>query len=132
VRIIADTNVLVRAVMGDDPRQSAAARAELEAAEAIAIPLPVLCEFCWVLRRGYGVDAAGLQDVIRRLMSAANVLVDREAVESGLRFLAAGGDFADGAIVQEGRRLGGAVFVSFDRKAAQLAAAERLETRLLA
>jgi hypothetical protein len=31
--------------------------------------------------------------------------------------LAAGGDFADGVITYEGRRLGGAVLASFDRRA---------------
>ena len=36
--------------------------------------------------------------------------------------LAAGGDFADGVIAFDGRRLGGEVFASFDRKAVELIA----------
>jgi hypothetical protein len=43
----------------------------------------------------------------------------------------AGGDFADGVIVFEGRRLGGSVFTSFDRKAIEPVAAEGGATRLL-
>jgi predicted nucleic-acid-binding protein len=35
----------------------------------------------------------------------------------------AGGDFADGVIAFEGRRLGGDVFLTFDRQAAKLIAA---------
>ncbi len=36
--------------------------------------------------------------------------------------LVAGGDFADGIIAFEGRRLGGDIFVTFDKKAARLIA----------
>jgi predicted nucleic-acid-binding protein len=35
-----------------------------------------------------------------------------------------GGDFPDGVIAFEGRRLGGTVFAAFDRKAASLIAAQ--------
>ncbi len=56
--ITADTNVLVRAVVADDPGQAAAAIEALRQAEAIAVPLPVLCELVWVLRRAYGFHVA--------------------------------------------------------------------------
>ena len=46
------------------------------------------------------------------------VTLDRAAVEAGLAFLEAGGDFADGIIEFEGRRLGGETFATFDRRAA--------------
>jgi hypothetical protein len=39
--------------------------------------------------------------------------------------------FADGVIATEGRRLGGLVFTSFDRRAIELIAATGAETRLL-
>ena len=38
--------------------------------------------------------------------------------------LEAGGDFADGVIAYEGRWLGGEAFVSFDKKAVSLIAAQ--------
>jgi predicted nucleic-acid-binding protein len=50
LKITADTNVLVRAVVADDPAQSQAAIAALRGAEQIAVALPALCEFVWVLR----------------------------------------------------------------------------------
>ena len=52
MRITADTNVLVRGVgvVGDDPAQAAAAARALRNAERIAVPLPALSEFVWVLR----------------------------------------------------------------------------------
>ena len=50
MRITAEINVLVRAVVADDPAQSQAAIAALRGAEQIAVALPALCEFVWVLR----------------------------------------------------------------------------------
>jgi len=58
--------------------------------------------------------------IIRALIAAANVMVNRPAVEAGLSFLDAGGDFSDGIIAFEGSWLGGEVFVSFDKKAVAL------------
>jgi predicted nucleic acid-binding protein len=48
--ITADTNVLVRAVIGDEPSQAAAASWILRQAQSIAVPLPVFCVLVWVLR----------------------------------------------------------------------------------
>jgi hypothetical protein len=56
----------------------------------------------------------------RALLAAANVKVNRPAVEAGLAVLEAGGDFADGVIAYEGAWLGGETFVSFDKKAVTL------------
>ena len=51
MKLAVDTNVLVRAVMGDDPAQTAVAAKVLMDAELIAIALPCLCELVWVLLR---------------------------------------------------------------------------------
>jgi len=48
---------------------------------------------------------------IRRLTGAANVSVDRPAVEAGLAVLEAGGDFADGRHRPRGAWLGADTFV---------------------
>ena len=53
MKITVDTNVLVRAVMRDDERQARTAAKLLKEAELIAVSLPCLCEFVWVLRRVY-------------------------------------------------------------------------------
>ena len=49
----ADTNVLLRAAVMDDAIQGAIAAEALLGAEAVAVTLPSLCEFVWVLTRGY-------------------------------------------------------------------------------
>jgi predicted nucleic-acid-binding protein len=131
LRITADTNILVRAAVGDDPTQSRLAAAVLREAEIVAVTPPTLCEFVWVLARGYGVEAGEIATAIRRLVDSASVRVDRPVVDAGLVVFEAGGDFADGVIAFEGRRLGGSVFTSFDRQAIELIAATGAETRLL-
>jgi len=118
--MIADTNLLVRAAVRDDPEQASIAEKALQEADTVAITLPTLCEFVWVLMRGYKRTPSQVAASIRRLLNSATVAVDRPAADAGLAILEAGGDFADGAIAFEGRRLGGEVFVTFDRKAASL------------
>lgn len=55
MKIVPDTNVLVRVITEDDKRQSKIAQAELAAAELIVLPLPMLCELVWVLGHGYKI-----------------------------------------------------------------------------
>ena len=54
MKVAVDTNVLVRAVVRDDPAQADVAATILTDAELIAVALPCLCEFVWVLLRVYG------------------------------------------------------------------------------
>jgi predicted nucleic-acid-binding protein len=131
VRITADTNVLVRAAILDDPTQSPIAVAALLEAEVVAVTIPSLCEFVWVLARGYKRSPGEIASAVRKLMESETVIVDRLAVEAGLAVLEQGGDFADGAIAYEGRRVGGEVFTSFDRDAVVLIESTGGEARLL-
>ena len=131
MRITADTNVLVRAAVMDDSAQGAIAARALLQAEAVAVTLPALCEFVWVLMRAYKRNAAEVETAVRALVESERVLVDRPAVEAGLDVLERGGDFADGVIAFEGRRAGGRVFATFDERAAKLVGAIGGETRVL-
>jgi predicted nucleic-acid-binding protein len=131
MKVTADSNVLVRAAVQDDLHQARRAAKILAEADLIAVPVPVLCEFVWVLRRGYKKSAADVSDAIRRLGRSANVVMNRPAVEAGLSVLDAGGDFADAAIAYEGEWLGAEEFVSFDSKAVSLLQAQGRRARLL-
>jgi predicted nucleic-acid-binding protein len=131
MKITADTNVLVRAITGDDEQQSKVAQTELANASVVALPLPALCELVWVLSQGYKISAADIAEVVRRLTDGANVVVNRPAVAAGLVMLDAGGDFADGIIAYEGSWLGGEIFVSFDKNAVKLIEARSGSVRLL-
>lgn len=120
MKVAVDTNVLVRVVVRDDPAQADVAATVLTNAELIAVALPCLCEFVWVLLRVYGFQHADAASAIRALLAAANVEVNRPAVEAGLLALDAGGDFAADVIAYEGNWLGGETFVSFDKQAVAL------------
>lgn len=120
MKISVDTNVLARAVLQDDSEQAIRAAKILEEATLIAVSLPCLCEFVWILLRGAQLPKEKVALAIRTLMETHNVVMNRPAVEAGLAVLSAGGDFADGVIAHESRWLGGETFVSFDKKAVSL------------
>jgi predicted nucleic-acid-binding protein len=131
MKVTADTNVLIRAAVQDDPDQARAAAKILREADLVAVPLPVLCEFVRVLRRGYKKSTSDVSFAIHRLMKSANVAMNRPAVEAGLSLLEAGGDFADGVIAFEGNWLGADEFISFDSKAVSLLESQGTRARLL-
>lgn len=131
MKVTVDTNVLVRAVVGDDPAQDDIAVKVLKDAELIAVALPSLCEFVWVLRRVYSFEVADVAAAIRALLATNNVQMNRPAVEAGIAVLEAGGDFADGVIAFEGSWLGGETFVSFDKQAVALLTAQGQAAYLL-
>lgn len=130
MKISVDTNILVRAVVRDDPVQGDLAAKLLTEASLIAIALPCLCEFVWVLRRVYGFGTQDIAAAVEALMNTAPVEVNRPAVEAGLAVLRAGGDFADGVIAFDGAWLGAETFVSFDHKAVALLSAQGVSARL--
>jgi predicted nucleic-acid-binding protein len=77
----------VRAAVADDRVQADIAADVLRRAEIVAVPLPVLCEFVWVLLRGYGRNAGEIAAAIRHLATSANVSLDQPAVDAGLAML---------------------------------------------
>lgn len=131
MRLTPDTNVLVRVLTRDDEHQARIGEAALLRATTVALTLPTLCELVWVLSRGYRYEPPGIAMAIRVLIGGAGVVIDGPAVDAGLAALDAGGDFADAVIAFEGRRLGGDVFVSFDRSAVALLASRREAAQLL-
>src|SRR5258707_12293067 len=131
MKIIPDTNILVRAVVRDDVKQAKAATKLLKEAELIAVSLPCLCEFVWVLRRVYNFGLGDISAALDALLDAGNVAVNRPAVDAGLAILNAGGGFADGLIAYEGSWLGAETFVSFDKKAVSLIRRQGQQARLL-
>jgi predicted nucleic-acid-binding protein len=118
VKII-DTNVLLRASLNDDPEQSRIAQNLFANTDKLVIPTYALCEFVWVMLRTYKLSRSKITAAVIRLINSDKVICDDAAVAAGLQFFEFGGDFADGVIEFEGRRLGGETFVTFDKVAAQ-------------
>ena len=120
MRITADTNVLLRAVLRDDNEKAAAAQTLLLRAPVISVPVPVFCEFAWVLKRGYRRKADEIAGAIEAICEVDAVVTDLPAVEASLTLLRAGGEFADGVIAHQGEGFGASGFASFDRSAVAL------------
>ena len=108
-----DTNVVVRLLTEDHPKQTAAARS-LFAAGPIWIAKTVLLETGWVLRRLYGFGETAVRDSFTKLLGFENVHIEDEpSVVAALALIAHGLDFADALHLSS--RPAGAAFASFDK-----------------
>lgn len=121
-----DTNVLVRYVMQDDPRQSARATRLMESLTPEApgfVSLVVLVELVWVLKSNYGLDRGQVAAVIETLLRSKELVVDRaESVVQALqRFANAGADLADALIERLAAAAGCEATFTFDAGAAKAA-----------
>jgi predicted nucleic-acid-binding protein len=132
MRITADTNLLIRVIVADDLVQTALAQKQLADADLVALPIVALCEMAWTLSRAYKLNGNHIALALRTLVNSYNVVTDRSAVDAGLAVLDAGGDFADGIIAHQGQMLGAQSFVSFDKAAVSLIAAQGIRAELLA
>ncbi|MFL6194816.1 MAG: PIN domain-containing protein [Thermoanaerobaculia bacterium] len=118
-----DTNILLRAILEDDPEQSPiAARILTEAqerGERLHVSVTVLCELLWTLRgRPYRFDRAALADLLDSLLTDELFEIqDRDLVVGALNDFRQGrADFADYLIGWQDRKAGCLETLTFDRK----------------
>jgi predicted nucleic-acid-binding protein len=108
-----DTNVVVRLLTGDDPKQAAAAKS-LFASGPIWIAKTVLLETGWVLRSLYGYDESAIHEAFMKLLGLKNVhMEDEPSVAAALALTVHGIELADALHLSS--KPPGAVFVSFDQ-----------------
>ena len=122
-----DTNVLVRLVTRDDPRQVAAAEAWI--ANGAWVSHVVLVEWSWVLATVYDVGAADLATAIDMILAHRQLSVQEPGVVTAAvrRFranLSVG--FSDCLILEIARKAGHVPLGTFDRGLGRLPGAERL------
>jgi len=117
--VAVDTDVLVRLLTGDEPRQAAAART-LFANEPIWIAKTVLLETSWVLGCLYGFEESEIHDAFTKLLGLKNVHTeDESAVAAALVLISHGIELADALHLSS--RPAEAEFVSFDKSFVQRA-----------
>jgi predicted nucleic-acid-binding protein len=117
--IAVDTDVLVRLLTGDEPKQAAAAR-RLFSSQPIWIAKTVLLETGWVLRSLYGFEQGAIREAFTKLLGLKNVKAeDESSVAAALALIAHGVEFADA--MHLGSRPPGGQFVSFDKSFVQRA-----------
>jgi predicted nucleic-acid-binding protein len=127
-----DTNVVVRYLAQDDPKQSAAATKLFESVltpdDPGFVSSVVLCEIAWVLAESYGADRARIRAAIEGLLAARQIAVEApDAVRKALRAWGdSTADFADALIGAVATSHGAARTVTFDRAAAKLPGFELL------
>ena len=121
-----DTNVLVRYIMQDDPKQSAKATKLVESLtgeEPGFVPLVSVVELVWVLSSCYDLTREQLTQALEALLRAKQLVVDQaDQVARALRAFAAGtADFADCLIERTASSAGCAKTMTFDLAASKTA-----------
>jgi predicted nucleic-acid-binding protein len=116
-----DTNVLVRYLTQDDPKQAAMATREIEGAidrgEKFLLQPLVLCELVWVLGSAYDFAKPEILNTLERILRTAQF----ELVEKDILWLALAGyrhgrgDFSDYYLGWANQRDGAKITLSFDR-----------------
>jgi predicted nucleic-acid-binding protein len=122
-----DTNVVVRLIAQDDPRQLAAAKQFV--APVVWISHLVLAEAVWVLEANYGFDRRALAGAVDTLLNHAGVsLQDPDVVAAALaQFRARPGiGFSDCLILEIARKAGHVPLGTFDRRLGKLDGAEHI------
>lgn len=119
-----DTNVLVRYVLQDDPRQSLRASRlidSLSADEPGFVPVVALVELAWVLGAGYKLPRAQLAAVLETLLRSKELVIDRAdlVMQALARFSAGSADFADALIERMAAAAGCTETMTFDQGAAK-------------
>jgi predicted nucleic-acid-binding protein len=119
--IALDTNVLVRYLVEDDAKQTAAAAALIDRViaddDTLFVSDVVVCETVWVMSVSYGVRRAEIAGVLRSLFRARHLTF--AAADQLIRALdtyeAGKGDFADYLIREHARAAGCEDVATFDR-----------------
>lgn len=122
-----DTNVLVRLIARDDPKQAKAAEDFIAGGGWVS--LLVLAETTWVLDSVYGLDGTRIADVVEMLLDHKQLqLQDRGVVSAAVaefrRRPKLG--FSDCLLVEIARNAGHLPLGSFDRDLARLEGVTRL------
>ena len=119
--IAADTNVLVRLLVNDEPRQAAKARTLFdtlgEQDDRAWVADTVLVELVWILGRAYDRSRADLVTALRSLAAHATVALESpDAVSEAIEAFAQGpADFADCLLCAKARAAGCSGVATFDR-----------------
>ena len=127
-----DTNVLVRYLAQDDPKQSAVAtrfiEGRLSAENPGFVSAVTLCEVVWVLAESYDADRRRIRAIVEGLLATKQLAIERsELVWKSLRaWEGVPADFSDALIGQLAIAHGSEKTVTFDRTAARLPGFELL------
>lgn len=127
----ADTNVVVRVLVGDDKPQQKAALTRLKSIRSkggsVLVGVVVLAEVAWVLAAAYEYDREQIVEAIRGLIWTPPFVVSHRAeVLSALDMYEKGSaDFADYLILALARSAGCPTLLTFDRNLVKSSGVQR-------
>ena len=116
-----DTNVLVRYITQDDPRQSKMAERAIEKAVTggakVLIQPIVLCELIWVLESAYRYGKSEIIAMIEQVMRTVQFeIAEKDVIWKALEDFSGGSaDFSDYLISRANERAGAQTTLTFDR-----------------
>lgn len=118
-----NTNVVVRYLTRDDPKQAAAAKRVMNSLSSDSpgfVALVVLAELVWVLKISYDFSKKEIEQVLESLLRSEELVVERaELVLQALRtFRAGSAEFTDCLIERCGHAAQCKHTLTFDRRAA--------------
>jgi predicted nucleic-acid-binding protein len=129
-----DTNVLVRWLTQDDPRQVAQVAALFDEAavraDELFVPITVLLETEWVLRSRYGLSATEVARALDGVLSAPQLeVMHADAAERALWMFKQehAPDFADCLHLSLAQERGRTPWLTFEARAARLPGARRMQ-----
>ena len=128
-----DTNLLLRLIIGDEPKQAVMAREFLRgrcsADEPGYVCHIVLVELVWTLARAYGYPREKIAAAIEQILETAQLDVESSGdVAAAVKDYRRGAaDFADCLLVRVNAATGCTHTVTFDRRAAKLPGFELLK-----
>ncbi len=119
-----DTNVLVRYIMQDDPKQSPKATALVESLDGVGsgyITLVSMVELVWVLTASFGLTRAQVSQALDGIIRTKQFKIENaDHIVRALRVFKLGkSDFADCLIERSANSAGCVKTVTFDVKAAK-------------
>lgn len=114
-----DTNIVVRIITGDDPRQAARAR-DIVDKNDVFVPTTVLLESEWVLRTGYRFKGEQLAAALSAFCGLPHVnLESADRIRKAIDWARQGMDFADALHLAAAEDCD--AFVTFDEAFAETA-----------
>ncbi len=118
-----DTNVLVRYIAQDDPKQSAQANRVINALSADnpgVVTTVSLVELVWVMQSCYDVSKPRVVDMLTMLLRTRELVIENAetAIQAVHQFTASTADFADCLIARSAQKAGCKHMLTFDRNAA--------------
>ena len=122
-----DTNVLIRLITGDDPKQASAAEVFVDSGGWVSHL--VLVEMTWVLNTVYGHSAASIASAVELLLNHAHLTVqDADVVAAALAGYRrqARVDFFDHLLLEVARKAGHLPMGTFDHQFGRLSGVHKI------